>query len=214
LKLTGQIAPFSAAPRKPELIQEEDHMTLHFTRRWGARLFAAAFAFALSAAVADAALDRHIEQPSDGWTTYVSDEFGYSVYYPSAFFEPQAIAQGSEPKTFLSFDKTAKLVVSGVVNDEGFTADTYRTTLLRDFGGYEMVGYMPRGKTWFVLSGTRGENTYYQKVIFSCANRIINVFSVTFPTAEKSFYSGLIEVMEDRFRTGLGGNAPTRCQTS
>jgi hypothetical protein len=182
--------------------------------RSGARLLAGIFGLALSTSIACAALDRHIEQPADNWTTYVSDEFGYSVYYPAAFFEPQAIAQGGEPKTFLSFDKTAKLVVSGVVNDEGFTADTYRTTLLRDFAGYEMVGYMPRGKTWFVLSGTRGETTYYQKVMFSCGNRIINIFSVTFPTAEKPFYSGLIEVMEDRFRPGVGGNAPTRCQTS
>lgn len=189
-------------------------MTVRLNGGRVARLLATAFALLFSASIAYAATDRHIQQPSDGWTTYVSDEFGYSLYYPAAFFEPQAIAQPGQPKTFLSFDKTAKLVVSGVINDEGFTADTYRTTLLRDFGGYEMVEYMPRGKTWFALSGTRGGNTYYQKVMFSCGGRIINVFSVTFPTAEKSFYEGLIEVMEDGFRPGTGGNAPTRCQTS
>jgi hypothetical protein len=190
-------------------------MTRRLTGSRGTGLLAAIFALAFTATVAQAALDRHIEQPSDNWTTYVSDSFGYSLYYPAAFFEPQAIAQPGEPKTFLSFDKTAKLVVSGVVNDEGFTADTYRQTLLRDFSGYEMVEYMPRGKTWFVLSGTRAENTYYQKVLFSCAGRIINVLSITFPTAEKSFYEGLIEVIEDGFRPGAGGgSAPSRCQTS
>jgi hypothetical protein len=189
-------------------------MTVRLNGGRGASLLATAFALMFTASVAYAAVDRHIEQPSDNWTTYVSDEFGYTVRYPAAFFEPQAIAQPGQPKTFLSFDKLAKLVVSGAVNDENFTTDSYRTTLLRDFAGYEMVEYMPRGKTWFVLSGTRGENTYYQKVMFSCAGRIINAFSVTFPTAEKAFYEGLIEVMEDGFRPGAGGNAPTRCQTS
>ena len=189
-------------------------MTVRLNGGRGARLLAATVALVFSTTLAFAAVDRHIEQPSDGWTTYVNDQYGYTIYYPAAFFEPQAIAQPGEPKTFLSFDKTAKLVVWGANNDENFTPDSYRQILMRDFAGYDMVDYMPRGKTWFVLSGTRGENTYYQKVMFSCGNRIINVFSITFPTAEKSFYSGLIEVMEDGFRPGAGVNAPTRCQTS
>jgi hypothetical protein len=193
---------------------QEDHMSLRLNGGRGAKLLAAAFALVFSATVARSAVDRHIEQPEDGWTVYKSDTFGYSVRYPSAFFEPQAIAQPGEPKTFQSSDKLAKLVVSGANNDEGFTPASYRQTLLRDFEGYDMVEYMPKGKTWFVLSGTRAENIYYQKVMFSCAGRIINVFSVTFPVAERSFYEGLIEVMEDGFRPGVGENAPTRCQTS
>ena len=31
------------------------------------------------------------------------------------------------------------------------------------------------GKSWFVLSGYRGETIYYQKVLFSCGDRIINI---------------------------------------
>jgi hypothetical protein len=187
-------------------------MTLRLNSGTGARLLGAAFALIFAASLAYAG-SRHVEQPSDGWTNYVSAQFGYSLYYPAAIFAPQETAEAGEPKTFLSYDKAAKLVVSGVVNDEGFTADSYRQTLLRDFSGYEMVDYMPRGKTWFVLSGTRGENIYYQKVLFSCAGRIINVFSITFPVAEKPLYERLIEVMEDGFRPGAGG-ASTRCQTS
>jgi hypothetical protein len=55
-----------------------------------------------------------------------------------------------------------------------------------------------------VLSGYRGDAIYYQKVMFSCGDRVINALSVTFPRAEKKFYEGLIEVMEDNFRPGSG----------
>jgi hypothetical protein len=188
-------------------------MTPRLNSGTGASLLGAAFALIFAAGLAYAG-GRHVERPSDGWTSYVSAKFGYSVYYPAAIFELQESAETGEPRTFLAKDKAAKLVVSGVINDEGFTADSYRQTLLRDFSGYEMVDYMPRGKTWFVLSGTRGENIYYQKVMFSCAGRIINVFSITFPVAQKPFYEGLIEVMEDGFRPGASADAPTRCQTS
>jgi hypothetical protein len=55
-----------------------------------------------------------------------------------------------------------------------------------------------------VLSGFRGENIYYQKVMFSCGGNVINALSVTFPRAEKPFYENLIEVMEDSFKPGSG----------
>jgi hypothetical protein len=45
---------------------------------------------------------------------------------------------------------------------------------------------------------------YYQKVMFSCGDRVINALSITFPRAEKKFYEGLVEVMEDNFKPGIG----------
>ncbi len=62
-----------------------------------------------------------------------------------------------------------------------------------------------------MLSGYREEAVYYQKVLFSCNGRIINALSVTFPAAEKAFYEGLIEIIEDGFRPGRGVEAPARC---
>jgi len=63
-----------------------------------------------------------------------------------------------------------------------------------------------------VLSGYRGETIYYQKVLFSCGDRIINIFSITFPAADKTFCEGLIEVMEDNFRPSHGTDAPAHCR--
>jgi hypothetical protein len=169
-------------------------------------------ALVLSGMVAASAAPRRQQMPEDGWTTYKNDELGYSFYFPSTFLEPQSIAAKSEAKTFLSPDKRAKVVVSAVENDEGFTLASYRSAILGEFGGYERLDYSPTGRTWFVLSGYRGENIYYQKVLFSCGNRVINVFSMTFPIADRAFYEGLVEIMEDNFRPGPGRDTPVVCR--
>jgi hypothetical protein len=107
--------------------------------------------------------------------------------------------------TFVSRDGRARLVVFGTANTEGFTPTEYRSVILREFEGYDEITYGPRGQTWFVLSGFRGDDIYYQKVMFSCGGRIINALSVTFPRDEKPFYEPIIERLEDNFRPARGG---------
>jgi hypothetical protein len=113
--------------------------------------------------------------------------------------------------TLLSNDGKAKIVTFAAVNSDGVTPDEYRKTLLDEFGGYDKLDYQPSGKSWFVLSGYRGDTIYYQKVMFSCQNKVVNVFSVNFPTAEKPYYERLVEIMEDKFKTGRGTDTPAGC---
>jgi len=145
------------------------------------------------------------------WTTYKNPRFGYSLYYPSALFQTQGLPENAGGQTFVTPDKRAKIVVYGALNTDGFSPQEYRQSILKEFPGYERLAYSPIGGTWFVLSGFRGENIYYQKVMFSCQNRVINVFSMTFLTADKPFYEGLIEIMEDHFKPGRGQDTPQTC---
>jgi hypothetical protein len=172
-------------------------------------LIVAALVLAGGAAEPVAAKDKPKDE--DRWVTYDNPRFGYSLYYPSAIFDAQETPEDRKGRTFASKDGRAKIVVFGAINDEELSPNEYRRVLLEEFGGYDKLDYQPLGKTWFVLSGFRGENIYYQKVMFSCANQVINVFSVTFPTDEKPFYEGLIEIMEDRFRPGRGAETPEGC---
>jgi hypothetical protein len=135
----------------------------------------------------------------------------YSLYYPSALFEADPPPENGGGLTLTSEDGRAKIVVFGVHNSEDLSPREYRRILLEEFGGYDRLDYSPVSKSWFVLSGYRGDNIYYQKVIFSCSNSVINVFSMTFPTADKPFYEGMIETMEDRFKTGRGDDTPAGC---
>lgn len=142
------------------------------------------------------------------WENYENARFGYRLLYPAGVFRPQPAPDNSDGQTFVAEDGRAKIVVYGTYNDERFSPAEYRNTILKEFQGYDQMDYSPRGRSWFVLSGFRGDTIYYQKVMFSCGNSIINVLSVTFPTAEKPFYEGLVERMEDNFKPG-----PCRNQT-
>jgi hypothetical protein len=174
------------------------------------QILAAGFILIAGTAVSSA-VSKHVPQAEERWITYQNARFGYSLYYPSALFEADPPPENGGGLTLTSEDGGAKIVVFGVHNSEDLSPKEYRRILLEEFGGYDRLDYSPVSKTWFVLSGYRGDNIYYQKVIFSCSNRIINVFSMTFPTADKPIYEGMIETMEDRFKTGRGEDTPADC---
>jgi hypothetical protein len=157
------------------------------------------------------AAQKHKPRAEEDWTTYRNARFGYSFDYPAALFDAGQLPENGGGQTFNSKDGRAKIVVFGTLNAEKFTPAQYRKVILQEFGGYERMDYSPTGQTWFVLSGFRGENIYYQKVMFSCGNTVINALSITFPTAEKPFYERLVEIIEDKFKPGRGVESPQGC---
>jgi hypothetical protein len=172
----------------------------------GARLRAAASFFVaaiLGAGLLAGAQQAHAQ--SGEWVNYRNERFGFTLSYPANVFIPQPPPANGDGQTFLTGDGRAKVVVYATANDEGYSTENYRKTILKDFGGYDQMDYSPQGKSWFVLSGFRGDTIYYQKVMFSCANRLITALSVTFPRNEKRIYEGIIERMEDHFRPGNEG---------
>lgn len=154
---------------------------------------------------------KYTPAPGERWVTYKNERFGYSFYYPTALFDAGQLPENGGGQTFNSKDGRAKIVVFGTLNTENYTPAQYRKVILDEFGGYDRMDYSPTGQTWFVLSGFRGENIYYQKVMFSCSGKIINALSVTFPTAEKPSYERLVEIIEDHFKPGRGADTPPGC---
>jgi hypothetical protein len=183
-------------------------------QRVGARapkVFAAGLLALTMGAAGAAAVSKHAPRAEEDWTTYRNERFGYSLFYPAAVFKSGEARDAGSGQNFVSRDGRTKIVVFGTLNTEHFSPHEYRRVILKEFGGYDRMDYSPTGKSWFVLSGFRGENIYYQKVMFSCGDKVINVFSMTFPTAEKPFYEGLIETMEDHFKPGRGEDTPSGC---
>ena len=176
--------------------------------------WAAPFAFiglALFGMAGASAAGKHTPTAEERWITYQNARFGYSFSYPAALFDAGQLPENGGGQTFNSKDGRAKIVVFGTQNGENFTPAEYRKVILQEFGGYDQMDYSPTGQTWFVLSGFRGDNIYYQKVMFSCGNKIINALSITFPTTEKAFYERLVEIIEDKFRPGRGADTPQGC---
>lgn len=175
--------------------------------------WAAAFAFFVLAlfGTSASAAEKYRPEEEERWVTYQNERFGYSFYYPTALFDAGQLPENGGGQSFISKDGRAKIVVFGTQNAENYTPAQYRKVILEEFGGYDKMDYSPTGQTWFVLSGFRGENIYYQKVMFSCGGKIINALSVTFPTAEKPAYERLVEIIEDNFKPGRGADTPQGC---
>jgi hypothetical protein len=154
-------------------------------------------AFAVLAVVAGPATARSL-----GWSQQTDAETGYSYSYPSAVFSP---VSGDEKPAFHYFESdvgAAKLMVGAWDNEAGDTPTEFKRWLIENAGGYEEVTYRPHGKSWFVLSGYRGEDIYYEKVMFSCAGRLVNVLGISYPSAQRSLYDPIVERLEDSFSPG------------
>lgn len=135
------------------------------------------------------------------WRTYTDPVHGASVLVPAHLFAPVENAPDVPGQSFLTPDGRARVAFAAWENEAGDTPGTFRDRLLRE-GDYPVLTYRPGGRSWFVLSGYRGDKIYYQKVIYSCGRRVVNAFAITYPTAERALYDPVVERMEDNFRAG------------
>ena len=166
---------------------------IHQLRGLASRVtLAFAFGLAASGALADQFLPA-----SGGWQTYINDRFGVSFDFPADVFEPQPPPDNGDGRSFRSDNATLQIVAFR--NIDGQSASALKRELLGG-DGYEEVTYSPSGETWFVLSGFRGDNIFYEKYLFN--DEVVSVFGIEFPTAEKPYYAPMIERIEDSFEAG------------
>ena len=140
------------------------------------------------------------------WSSARDPDLGFAYSYPSKLFNR---LEGDGKPSFHYFateDSAAKFLVGGWANSEGQSPASFKRWITANVGGYDEVTYRPRGRSWFVLSGYRGDQIYYEKVMFSCGGELVNVFAITYPIAERNVYDPMVERMENTFKPA------TRCQ--
>jgi hypothetical protein len=127
---------------------------------------------------------------------------GLRYAYPADIFLP--IEGDRKPlfHYFASRSSDAKFLVGGWDNSKEQSPSALKQWLIENVGGYDALTYRPRGRSWFVMSGYRGETIYYEKVMFSCRGRLVNVFAITYPIGKRQIYDPIVERMEDTFRPG------------
>jgi hypothetical protein len=93
--------------------------------------------------------------------------------------------------------------IQGVValrNDAGQSPAAYQDTIARQsYAGYR-IDYRRLAGNWFVLSGEGNGKTFYEKVMFSCAGRLINSFAMVYRTDQRETFDRVVERMEKSFR--------------
>lgn len=140
------------------------------------------------------------------WRSYRNDRYGVRIDYPAHLFIPGEEPANGDGLAFETPDGSAGFVIFASRNVEGGSLTEIRDYVLST-ADYSRLTYSPRGNSWFVLSGFDGDDIYYEKYAISCGGRVVNAFSIRFPTVEKPTYAPVIERMEDSFGSG-GRNCP------
>jgi hypothetical protein len=134
------------------------------------------------------------------WAIERDAKLGFRFTYPNDVFHRIEGDGKSSFHYFVSNHAEAKFMVGAWNNEAAQTPNEFKRWLLANTGGYHAMTYVPRGRSWFVISGYRGEVIYYEKVMFSCAGGVVNVFAISYPKDRRHVFDPVVEQMEDSFR--------------
>ena len=144
------------------------------------------------------------------WLTFKSDDASLVFDYPAGIFSEQQgdptdalqnRTQERNGRTFASADGKAVLQVGTFPNLDNTKVDELRKRAIAASYADAKLDYNRIASNWYVISGTRADETFYERVHFSCNNRRLDIWSMTYPTSQAPLYDGIIEDMSRRFRS-------------
>ena len=99
------------------------------------------------------------------WATVINERHGFAIAYPDNIFEQQKEAlKTDEGGVYVSKDGKAKLLVGAFENVDNQSLQDYRKFLISDLYAGAKIDYAPVKERWFVLSGDRNGQTFYQPI--------------------------------------------------
>ena len=137
-----------------------------------------------------------------GWVGYHNERFGFSLSYPADIFKADRASEAGDGQVFVASNGDARLLVGALPNTDGHTPASYQDFIARQSYRDYQVDYRPRGGNWFVLSGEGRGKIFYEKVMFTCAGRLLNSFALIYPAASRQIFDPIVERIEDTFRPG------------
>jgi hypothetical protein len=133
--------------------------------------------------------------------TYRNEKHGFTLAYPTDKFLALPPA-GDSARMFVSRDGNARLLAGALSNFDAKSLRSYREFLLNASYPGAQIDYAPVRDKWFVLSGTRGNTMFYERVTFTCGGRMINSWAMLYPAADRQTYDPIIEQVHRSYRPG------------
>jgi curved DNA-binding protein CbpA len=141
-----------------------------------------------------------------GWTTYQDARFSFALKYPADVFAVDAGTESDNVRTFRSIDGEALLRIFATENITGVTLTKYRRSLIEGRYAGVNLDHTPQRRFWFVLSGTRGDTVFYERVDFSCSTKAIHGWQMIYPSSERTLYDLVVdEIQRNYAQFGRGG---------
>jgi hypothetical protein len=143
---------------------------------------------------------------ADTWLTYHGDRYGTTIDYPD-LFKAQPPPDANDGLAFKSADG-ARFVVFAEYNTLDFTVATYRDFVVKNLHPGEVITYRSSGGNWFVISGTKGTDIFYERHMLSHGAQMTEGFVMTYPASLKTTYDPIVARMAKSFRQGTGFQTP------
>lgn len=144
-----------------------------------------------------------------GWTNYRDTRFGFALRYPADVFAYDTGPSGENVRTFVSRDGAAMLHIFAADNVAGTTLTHYRRSRMVERYAGAVFDQVPQRKLGFVLSGTQGDNAFYERVTFACDGRAVLGWQMIFPVSQRALYDLLVDEMDRTYTQRTKPNA--RC---
>ena len=123
------------------------------------------------------------------WKLYLNARSGFALKYPADVF-PLATTNENKDRLLRAKDGRAVLHIFSMPNG-ATTLPEYRQSLMSGRYADASFDYVPQRSNWFVLSGTVGEEMFYERVTLSCDRRSIHGWVLVYPRAERAFYDAI-----------------------
>jgi hypothetical protein len=143
---------------------------------------------------------------ADQWLAYQNDRYGTTIDYPDQF-KAAPPPDSDDGRKFTSADG-AEFSVSASYNALDFDLAKYRDFILKNLDPGEAVTYKAHGDNWFVISGTKGADIFYERHVLSHGGQMTEDFVMTYPAAAKLSYAPIVARMAKSFRPGKGFQSP------
>jgi hypothetical protein len=143
-------------------------------------------------------------QAEQGWRSYTNPRFGTTIAYPDRFRPGRAPTNGAG-LTFTGAD-SASFSVYGSHNALDHDIKGLETFIRENRSPGERITYDARGENWFVLAGTNGDITFYERHLLSHQGKIVNAFVMQYPTRLQKQYDAIVTRMSRSLRAGRGGD--------
>lgn len=140
------------------------------------------------------------------WREYTHPRLGYRITYPADTFVPVE-SKAEEGFVLASRDGKAKLLIASFDNDGLSSLAEYRNLVINQSYEGAAIDYAPVRRSWFVVSGERDGQMFYERVAFTCGGRRITSWAMVYPVAERGFYDRLVEAVAPTFRPSDGARS-------
>ena len=137
------------------------------------------------------------------WTVYRNHRYGFAIEYPADVFEQERATEADDGQSFVSREGDARLLVGTISNVNKFGLAAYRDHLANEFYAGFVTTYRPLGPRSFALLGESKDKSFYERVVFSCDERLISSFALLYPSDQGNLFYPLLEVIEKSYQPGF-----------